>query len=286
MSFGSATLERPPEQEGRRRLTDTFLIDITRIVADPEQPRREFDPAEMQELVDSIRERGIKQPLTVRWNASDEKYMIIDGGRRFAAAQQAGLDELPCWVQGGDRRDILIDQIVHNWQRSNLRPMETADALARLRDEHGMSHATICRVTGKRKGEVSKFLALHDRVVPDVQQMARSESKQPLSKRHLYGISKLPAKDQKTLADRVVNEELSAEQTERIVDSRSTKAKIQNKSEVGLAARQRRFKTSKADVVITFRKKSFKEADVRAVINEISATLLPQANAEMESSGT
>ena len=263
----------PPEQQGRRRLNDSYLIQRTMIVPDPEQPRKDFDAAEMEELTASIRARGIKQPLTVRWSVQDSRYMIIDGGRRYESAARLGLDELPCWIQQGDRKDILIDQIVHNWQRSSLRPWETADALARLRDEFSLSQRELCEVTGKPKSEISKLLALHDNIVPEVQAIARSNTDSPLTKRHLYNISKLKPDHQVELVERVETENLSAFQTEQIVSSLSPVTKSRTsmplKKSHGLAARQRRYQTSKADVLVTFQRVGATDHDVLEVLDEL-----------------
>jgi len=260
----------PSEQEGRRRLSDTFLIELSRIIPDPDQPRKQFDQMELLELASSVKERGVKQPLTVRWNSTAKKYMIIDGGRRYEAARQANLEELPCWIQRGDRKEVLIDQIVHNWQRSSLRPMETADALVRLRDEHGLTQTELCRVIGKGKSEISKFLALHDKVDPAIQEEARQENSR-LSKRHLYSMSKLKPKDQINLANKVREETLTARETEDLAQQKSTSVRVRKST--GLAARQRRFSTNHADVVITFHKQSTADADVRNILGEIETQL-------------
>lgn len=272
LSLENRSAIAPPEQDGRRRLPNSYLIQRSRIVPDPDQPRKEFPKEEMKELVASIRVRGIKQPLTVRWREDLSKYMVIDGGRRFEAATELQLEELPCWIQEGDGKETLIDQIVHNWQRVNLRPYETADALARLRDEFSLTQQQLADMTGKPKGEISKLLALHDKVVPDVQHMARSESGDniPLTKRHLYNISKLKPEEQKTVAEQVHQEKLSAIDTERLVtEKRGTKTSGRPKKRQGVAARQRRFRTTKADVLMTFRKKTVTAEDVQAVLQEI-----------------
>lgn len=258
----------PPEEDGRKRLANSFLIQRSRIIPDPEQPRQKFDQMEMLELIASIKERGVKQPLTVRWNPTAQKYMVIDGGRRHEAATQLKLEELPCWVQEGDRKEVLIDQIVHNWQRVDLRPYETADALARLRDSHGLTQTELVRVTGKPKGEISKLLALHDKVDPEVQAIARNDSDSPLTKRHLYNISKLKPDKQKEIAAKVQEEQLTAKQTEQLINAGSHKMNVQKQP--GIAARQRRFKTANADVVITFRRKAITDDDVRDVIAELA----------------
>ena len=257
-----------PEQAGRTRLVNSFLIQRSRIMPDPDQPRQKFDEMEMLELVASIRERGVKQPLTVRWNPTAAKYMVIDGGRRHEAATRLKLDELPCWVHDGDNKDVLIDQIVHNWQRVDLRPYETADALVRLRDDYGMSQTELVRVTGKPKSEISKLLALHDKVEPEVQSMARNDSNHTMTKRHLYNISKLKPEQQQAVAEQVREEKLTARETEVLVNSKSPKLKI--RKQPAIASRQKRFRTEHADVVITFRRRKFTDADLRAVIAELN----------------
>ena len=262
----AANSKVPPEQQGRRRLTDSYFIPRSLIVPDPEQPRQEFNELDMIELVSSIRERGIKQPLTVRWNPASEKYMVIDGGRRYEAAFRLKLDELPCWVQKGDRKEVLIDQIVHNWQRADLRPYETADALARLRDEFGLAQTDLCRVTGKSKSEISKLLALHDRVSPEIQQAARSDKDTILTKRHLYNISKLNPEEQTRVAAQVQKDKLNAQQTEQLIKSNSPGTN-------GIASRQRRFKTTNADILITFRRKPVTAEHIRDVLAELQRQL-------------
>jgi len=237
---------------------------------DPHQPRREFNEQELTELTRSIESRGIKQPLTVRWNQQSSLYMIIDGGRRFEAATRLEMKELPCWIQAGEGRDVLIDQIVHNWQRSDLRPYETSDALSRLRDEFGLSQIEIAQVTGKSKAEISKFLALHDKVVPEVQQLARGDSGNQLSRRHLYSISKIAPEEQGGLADRIIREHLTADRTEQITRPASRKEKPTMRRQRGIQSRQKRFQTSKADVLITFQKQTITEDDIAAVVVELA----------------
>ena len=258
----------PPDQQGRRRLPNSYLIRRDQLAPDPTQPRKLFDEQELTELAASIQSRGIKQPLTIRWDTVTSRYMLIDGGRRFLAAERLSLEELPCWIQDGDTKDVLVDQIVHNWQRAELRPEETADALARLRDEFDLLQKQISELTGKPQGEISKFLAIHDRVVPEVQQMAReqSDTARTLTMRHLYNIAKLPQSEQKAVADQIRNSHLTATETEELVSR--TRGRSRRRS-AGLQARQRRFHTDTADVLITFNRVGPTNADVRAVLESI-----------------
>lgn len=262
----------PPDQQGRRRLPNSYLIRREQLTADPTQPRKIFDEQELSELAASIQSRGIKQPLTVRWDITTSKYMVIDGGRRFLAAERLGLAELPCWIQEGDSKDVLVDQIVHNWQRADLRPEETADALARLRDEFDLSQKQITELTGKPAGEISKFLAIHDRVVPEVQQMVReqSEAAPTLTMRHLYNLSKLPRSEQKVVADHVRHSKLTATETEEFVSRTRGRSKFRS---AGLQARQRRFHTDTSDVLITFHKTGATNTDVERVLEAVRELL-------------
>ncbi len=274
LSLESSSVAVPAELQGRRRLANSYYIERSRITPDPEQPRKDFDEQHLTELMASIQARGIKQPITVRWHIESSTYRIIDGGRRYLAAERLGLTELPCWIQEGDSKEILVDQIVHNWQRADLKPEETADALARLRDEFNLTQKAISDLTGKPQSEISKFLAVHDWVAPEVQQLAReqSDTETPLTMRHLYNISKAgDAATQKALADRVVTEKLTATQVEAIV----TKPNPEKATTVGgHSLRQKRFKTSLANVVFTFHRVNPSDDDLLKTLDEIRASLI------------
>ena len=220
----------------------------------------------------------LRTTITVRWHLESSSCRIIDGGRRFLASEMAGLTELPCWIQEGDSKEILVDQIVHNWQRADLKPKETADALARLRDEFSLTQMAISDLTGKPQSEISKFLAIHDWVAPEVQQLAReqAESETRLTMRHLYNLSKLDnAEEQKALAERVRVEKLTATQVEELV----SKPRRQTARRVGgISLRQRRYQTTHAEVVITFRRPHISREELLQVLDEIRASVESSAN--------
>lgn len=261
-------------------MADAFLIRTERIMSDPDQPRRVFDQQQLAELADSIRERGIKQPLTVRWDDEHQKYRVIDGGRRFQAASQLGVEELPCWIQRAEGKELLIDQIVHNWQRAELSPTDMATALGRLRDEHGLSQQDIARLTGKPKGEISKYLAIHDYAGEKVKDLARAQpgaEKPKLSKRHLYNLSRLPPAEQEAFAARIVTEKLTAVDTERLVDERV--GSRPRKRAKGVASRVRRISTPLADIVLTFRKARVESVDIEAALRQALDTIAAEVAA-------
>lgn len=238
-------------------------------MADPDQPRKDFDSDELSELKSSIESRGIKQPISVRWDLNRDRYVIIDGERRFRAATLLKLAELPCIIHRADDKETLIDQIVHNWQRSALRPIETSDALARLRDEFGLNNKQLSEVTGKKKSDISKLLAIHDRVSPEIQDVA-SQPESKLSRRHLYTLSKLQPADQQQLASDIDAQKLTAAQVEKRVAKESPKSnRIRIHKPQGTAARQRRFSTSLADVTITMRRGAPTDDAVSEVLSQV-----------------
>lgn len=245
------------------------MIELNQIAADPEQPRKVFDEQELKDLAASVESRGVKQPITVRWNQAEGCYVIIDGERRFRAASMLKLDEIPCLIQNAASQEVLIDQIVHNWQRSELRPYETADALVRLRDEFGLTVTQLSKATGKRKSEVSKFLAIVDKVDSTVQETARMDDS-PLTKRHLYNLSRVEPEEQPALADEIKSRGLTAQQLEkRIAKANPRSKRVAIKKPEGLAARQRRFSTDLADIVITVRRGTPDDDVIRSVLKQL-----------------
>lgn len=258
----------PARQDGRVPLRNTYRIELALIEPDPNQPRRFFDQDALEELAASIQARGIEQPLTVRWEPEDRKYRIIDGERRYRAAGIAQFTEVPCLLKEADSRETLIDQIVHNWQRADLRPYETADALVRLRSEFNMTLAEIARLTGKSIGEVGKLIALVEKVVPEVQERVREIGNASLTKRHLYTLSQLAPRDQKRLAARIEREQLTAAETERLVRAGLEPARHEEVRSVGRPRRHVRIATKFGMVQLTPADPHFNDETLLAMLRE------------------
>jgi ParB family chromosome partitioning protein len=129
------------QAEGRRRMTEAAVIRIDRIIPDPGQPRKEFDPDDLARLGESIRERGQLQPIRVRWDDSADRYVVVVGERRWRAAAAAGLETLSVTVAPGapTPEEILEDQLVENCLRVDLRPIEQANAYKRLIEGRGLT---------------------------------------------------------------------------------------------------------------------------------------------------
>ena len=118
-------------EEGTYQLVDAKVVPINRIERSPNQPRQTFDADTLHELADSIRARGILQPIRLRRHG--EAYQIVAGERRYRAAQLAGLTEIPAIVVDQEEGQAYIDSLIENVQREDLNPLDRADALRQLR---------------------------------------------------------------------------------------------------------------------------------------------------------
>lgn len=256
--------------EGRRRLSGAFLIDIDRIEPDPDQPRKRIDPGYLDELTQSVRRHGILQPISVRYVEATERYRIVAGECRYTAAKQAGLTEMPCWVKSPKENEVLVQQIVENWVRSDLNTFELADSLAILRDANGWTQHELAQQTGKSQGEISKLLSILD-LDPQVQSLARKDTTGRVTKRHLYALSRIDVPLQETLVKRILRDNLTALDVERIAEREA------KRRETGDARARRRFsrsfRTSKAQVVFTFATETIFDSDVLKAIQEIKREL-------------
>lgn len=130
----------------------TSQIPVSSIERDPKQPRTVFDEAALQELADSLRERGQIQPITVRRKPGKgpAKFVVVTGERRWRAAQLAGLKTLTAVVVQA-RKDRLVDQIAENIQRAEMSPLETARAYRRALDELQIAPAELAKRLGIRQ---------------------------------------------------------------------------------------------------------------------------------------
>ncbi|MCF3050560.1 ParB/RepB/Spo0J family partition protein, partial [Neisseria gonorrhoeae] len=133
-------------------------LPLASIKEDPDQPRKEFDEGKIQELANSIQERGVKTPISVRQSSEEGVYVINHGARRYRASLLAGLSEIPAYI---DQDYSLIDQAVENIQRDNLTPREIADVIGRLLAE-GMKKGQIAEKMGKSPAFVTQHANLLD----------------------------------------------------------------------------------------------------------------------------
>jgi ParB family chromosome partitioning protein len=252
-----------------------YTIALSRVRPDPRQPRREFSDDELQNLTASIIERGIKQPVRVWFVEADNIFQIISGERRYRAAIAAGFTELPCIIEdapqdGGvlPRREILVDQLVENWQREDLKPYDLSDSLKELRDEEGLSQDEIAKLIGKPKSEISRFLAMQ-RVAPAVQKIIREDDAGRFSRRHVVAISQVTPEEQPALVEKITTGKLSAVETEREVIRHKRRQAGQATS--GSPVTVRRFAIGSAKVQITFRKRAVARTEILDVLDRVRA---------------
>lgn len=143
---------RPEEDNGVRNLR------IEEIRANPWQPRSEVAEEAMEELTESIRQKGLLQPVVVR--RADNGYELVAGERRFVACKMAGLDVVPAVVRDVNNREMLEIALVENLQREDLNPIDEARAFKRLREEFGLTQEEIASRVGKERVSVTNQLRL------------------------------------------------------------------------------------------------------------------------------
>lgn len=134
-------------------------IPISKIKANPNQPRREFDAEALQELADSIKEIGIIQPITLR-KMEDGTYQIIAGERRFRASQLAGLTAVPAYIRTADDENVMEMALIENIQREDLNAMEIALAYQNLLEEYNLTQERLSERVGKKRTTIANYLRL------------------------------------------------------------------------------------------------------------------------------
>lgn len=187
-------------------------LDLSDVVASPFQPRKNFNEESLSELVESIREHGLIQPLIVR--KVGEKYELIAGERRWRAATKLGLTQVPVIEREASDRDVLELALIENLQREDLDPLEEAEAFARLAQDFQLKQEEIAQRVGKNRATVANAIRLLD-LDPEVQTLV---SRRLLSAGHakaLLGLKTLA--DQRMLADLVVKKKLNVRDTEKLV---------------------------------------------------------------------
>ena len=166
-----------------------------------------------------------------------------------------------------------MEQVIENWQRSDLNPFELADSLGILRDANGYSQVQLADFTGKSKGEISKILSLLE-LDPEVQQLARSDAGGAVSRRHLYALRDFPVARQLKLIAGIRDGRYTAESLEMLAANEK-----QKRSDVGRVNdwMRRTFKTRHATVSIQFRKSDPSDHDVLAALSEVKRQVAEDA---------
>lgn len=176
------------------------------------QPRRDMDPAALQELADSIRQQGVMQPVVVR-PISEGRFELIAGERRWRATQMAELDRIPAIIRDVPDDAAIAMALIENIQRENLNPVEEAFALQRLQEEFGLTQAQVAEAVGKSRTTITNLLRLIS-LSEDVRVMLEHGD---LEMGHGRAMLTLEPEQQMQVARQVVAKSLSVRQTEALV---------------------------------------------------------------------
>jgi ParB family chromosome partitioning protein len=191
---------------------DLSYIPVDQIDPNPFQPRREFDPAEIAALADSLRQHGMLQPVLVR--PLNDRYQLVAGERRLRASLEAQLHEIPARVMELDDQRIYELAMVENLQREDLNALEKAAAFRDYLSRYGGTQEELASRLGLDRSTVSNLIRLLD-LPEDVQDAVRSKK---ISQGHARALLALPdADNQRGACQRVINEALSVRQTEALV---------------------------------------------------------------------
>ena len=211
LAVEAAKSTRNPETAATGMPAAELTIPLEKLRPNPDQPRRDFAEGELEELANSIRERGIIQPVVVRpdpLNPGD--YQIVAGERRWRAAQRAQLHDVPAVVRELDDRAVLEVAIIENVQRSDLNPLEEAQGYTQLIEKFSYTQEELGKVVGKSRSHLSNMMRLL--ALPDqVQRLLRQGA---LSAGHARAL--INAADPVALAEEAVLKGLSVRQVEEL----------------------------------------------------------------------
>ena len=232
-------------------------IELSKIIANPDQPRRSFDEEALQELADSIREHGVISPITLRDNG-DGVYMIIAGERRFRASKLAGLERIPAYIRTAKDEQVMEWALIENIQREDLDAIEIALAYQRLMDDYNLTQERMSERVGKKRATVANYLRLLK--LPAEIQVGIKEKKIDMG--HARAILATPsAERQLALYQRILKEGLSVRKVEALAqedknEKPTRKPKAENRYETLQKQMSKalglKVKIQEGKVVITF----------------------------------
>ena len=208
-----APIRKEAEKKEEEKSADAVqYININDIKPNAQQPRKSFDPDKIRELADSLREHGIIQPLVVR--KSGEVYEIVAGERRWRAAREAGISQIPCIIREFTDEENMLIAIIENMQREDLNPLEEAEGLNEMMKTYGMTQQEISKSVGKSRPYIANSLRLLK--LPEDIQGYVTEGK--MSAGHARAlISVEDEKLRKSLCEKILDDTLTVRQVEKLV---------------------------------------------------------------------
>jgi ParB family transcriptional regulator, chromosome partitioning protein len=210
-------IDQPVQSQSKPTVSADRTVPIEHVSRNPRNPRRSFDPADLEDLSRSIRQHGIVQPVMVR-RAGEDRYEIIAGERRWRAAQMAGLVDIPVIVRDVDDRTALEIAIVENVQRADLNALEEAQGYEQLIAQYGYTQNDLGEVIGKSRSHVANSLRLL-KLPDEVRQMLADGV---LSAGHARAI--VSTSDPVRLARKIADEGLSVRDAEKLAQKDAEQA--------------------------------------------------------------
>lgn len=259
--------------DGRTRAREAGHMELTRIVPDPDQPRKEFGDDAIERLSASLVKHGQLMPIRVRWNPSIAKWVVISGERRYRAAIRAGLKSVACIFaeDGLTTSEILQEQIIENLLREDLKPIEQARAYRQLMDLHDWTAKELSGELQVSQGTISKSLSLL--TLPEELQAQVDGGVIPATS--AYEVAKVEDLDkQRDVARRIIDEKLTRDAVTEVVRQVSAKP-IQVREPRSKPNRpnlpsstSRTLKTARAKVVITINSGTLDDHELVQILEE------------------
>lgn len=225
----------------------TVILPVERIVPNPHQPRRDFSAQSLAELANSIRQKGVVQPLIVRPTATADLFEIVAGERRWRASQSAGLHHVPVVIRDYSDEEVLEIAIIENVQRADLNVVEEAMAYRQLMDRFGHTQEKLASSLSRSRSHIANILRLLQLPEPVLAQLRAGQ----LSAGHARALVTSP--DAIRLANDVIRKGLSVRETERLAQEVAVPGRSKSRAGAG--------------------RLSEKDADTRAIEADLSANL-------------
>jgi len=202
------------------------IVPINEIEPNKEQPRKNFDEDKMEELSQSIKEHGIIQPLIVKKQGNF--YVIVAGERRWRAARMAGLSEVPVIIQDYSNNEVMEISLIENLQREDLNPIEEAKAFETLINSFSLKQEEVAKRVGKSRSAIANTLRLLQ-LDESIQELLIHQS---ISEGHARALLALSNKaDQIVVVDKILKDNISVRETEKLVKEILEKPKKKKKKE-------------------------------------------------------
>jgi ParB family chromosome partitioning protein len=249
--------------DGRTRNRQAGFMEISNIIPDPNQPRKDFPQESIERLAASITKHGQLMPIRIRWNQELAKWIVITGERRYRAALQAGLESIACIFIEDElsSSEILQEQLIENCLREDLKPIEQARAYEHLMQLNHWTARELSESLHISPATVSR--ALTTLTLPeDVQEQVDAGAIPPSA---AYEIAKLDSQDeQRELAEEIVARRLTREATVKAV--RTKTGRVQGEKKPGRPTSTHTFKTETGKVTVTIHRKRVKPEDLIAIL--------------------